>query len=67
MNKPFVMAADREHSTNKERRMFALGKTNADRRLFIAFTIRRNKIRVISARDMTTAEKDAYEDFEEDS
>ena len=66
-NKPLVLAHDPEHSNQKEQRLFVLGQTKAKRQLFIAFTIRGNKIRVISARDMTRAEEDAYEDFEEDS
>ena len=66
-NKPLVLSQDLKHTTAKERRMLALGKTKANRKLFIAFTIRINKIRVISARAMTRAEEDAYEDFEEDT
>lgn len=62
-NKPLVLAHDLKHSNAKERRLFALGKTKANRRLFVVFTIRDNKIRVISARDMTRAEDNAYEDF----
>lgn len=58
-NLPLIIAADKKHSEN-EVRFFALGRTDADRWLFIAFTIRDNLIRVISARDMTKREKRIY-------
>jgi uncharacterized DUF497 family protein len=44
-----------------ERRYFALGQTNAGRPIFIAFTVRSEKIRVISARDMSENERDIYD------
>jgi len=66
-NEPLVLASDIKHSTSKGRRFFALGKTKTGRRLFVAFMIRGNKIRVISIRDMTKAEGDAYENYEENS
>jgi len=37
------------------------GQTLAGRRLFIAFTIGEDKIRVISARDMNKKERNIYE------
>jgi hypothetical protein len=40
-----------EHS-GIERRWFALGKTNAAKRLFIVFTLRKDKIRIISSREL---------------
>lgn len=43
-----------------EKRYFALGKTDLKRLLFIVFTVRNNKIRVISARDMSKKERRAY-------
>jgi uncharacterized DUF497 family protein len=49
---PFVLRSDPAHS-RLEKRYFALGQTSAGRRLFIAFTIRKNLIRAISARDMS--------------
>lgn len=58
-NLPLIMASDKKHSEN-EARFFALGRTDADRRLFIAFTIRNKLIRVISARDMTKSEERIY-------
>lgn len=64
---PFVVRRDEHHSNQGEERMQALGKTKAGRRLFIAFTLRSNKIRVISVRDMTPQEEQAYEKLEKDS
>ncbi len=37
------------------------GHTIAGRRLFIVFTIREDKIRVVSARDMSKKERKIYE------
>ena len=58
-NQPFVVRRDQPHSPT-EARYYALGRTDADRLLFIAFTIRGDKVRVISARDMTPAERQRY-------
>ena len=58
-NLPLLYADDKQHS-QEERRCYVLGQTNAERLLFIAFTIRTNKIRVISARDMSREERQAY-------
>ena len=58
-NLPLIIASDKKHSDN-ESRLFALGRTDADRWLFIAFTIRNKLIRVISARDMTKREERIY-------
>jgi uncharacterized DUF497 family protein len=46
--RPFVMRSDIRHSTRTEKRYYALGQTITGRRLFVAFTIRRDQIRVIS-------------------
>ncbi len=59
-NKPLLLSEDKKHSYN-EKRMFVLGKTDKSRKLFIAFTIRNQLIRVISARDMSKKEKNVYE------
>ena len=59
-NLPLVAAADTAHS-QIERRLYALGKTNSGRRLFVVFTIRHNLISVISARDMSRRERDTYD------
>ena len=58
-NLPLLIASDKKHSAN-EIRFFALGRTDADRWLFIAFTMRNKLIRVISARDMTKSEERIY-------
>ena len=58
-NDPLVAGADPRHS-KRERRYFALGRTDAGRALFVAFTIRKDRIRVISARDMNNAELRKY-------
>ena len=44
-----------------EIRLAVVGKTYADKMLFINFTIRDSKIRVISARPANKLEKDIYE------
>jgi uncharacterized protein len=64
-NRPLVVRGDLEHSL-REPRFFALGKTEADRLLFLAFTVRKNLVRVISARDMTRRELAAYAQHHED-
>ncbi len=58
-NLPLILASDSKHSL-LEHRYYALGRTDADRWVFIAFTIRNNLIRVISARDMTDRETRKY-------
>src|SRR5687767_4096397 len=59
-NLPLLLQADPAHS-QKEPRYYVLGHTIADRRLFIAFTVREDKIRVISARDMSKKERNIYD------
>ncbi len=63
-NIPLIVADDTQHSKT-EKRYFALGQTDRGRLLFIAFTIRANLIRVISARDMNTREGKRYEEYAE--
>ena len=58
-NLPLVVSFDKKHS-DRENRSFALGRTDANRQLFISFTVRKDLIRVISARDMTKSEKRKY-------
>lgn len=58
-NKPLVVKEDEPHS-EVEARYYALGKTDNDRLLFMVFTLRGNKIRVISARDMNRRERKIY-------
>lgn len=59
-NSPLLVAADMAHSQS-EKRYLVLGKTDKNRLLFVAFTIRKRLVRVISARDMNRKEKKAYE------
>lgn len=60
-NLPLLMVADSKHSS-KEERTLLLGKSNSERKLSIIFTMRSNKIRVISARDMNKRERKFYEE-----
>jgi uncharacterized DUF497 family protein len=55
----FIVRSDPAHS-KREKRYWALGKTAQGRRLFVAFTVRRKLIRVISARDMSRREDEEY-------
>jgi uncharacterized protein len=59
-NLPILLQDDIVHS-QAEPRYFVLGQTNSGRYLFAVFTIRKNKIRVISARDMSQKEREYYE------
>jgi len=58
-NKPLIVKEDEPHSI-AEARYYALGKTDSERLLFVVFTIRSRKIRVISARDMNKRERKIY-------
>ena len=62
-NRPLVVADDEKHS-EKENRFYALGHTDAGRMLFVVFTVRRNLIRMISARDMNRKERKVYQSHE---
>lgn len=59
-NKPLIISPDPKHSQIEDR-FYALGRTIEGKLLFIAFTIRKNKIRIISARIMNKIEKKIYE------
>ncbi|TVR70324.1 MAG: BrnT family toxin [Spirochaetaceae bacterium] len=59
-NHPLFVANDVKHS-GTEPRYYVLGQTDHDRPLFVAFTIRAELIRVISARDMSRRERKAYQ------
>jgi uncharacterized DUF497 family protein len=58
-NEPLVVRSDTRHA-RQEKRYYALGQTSAGRRLFVAFTIRRSLLRVISVRDMNRKENEIY-------
>ncbi len=61
VNTPLRLNDDKEHS-KIEQRLQVLGKTSNQRLLVIAFTIRKNKVRVISARDQNEKERRKYEE-----
>lgn len=58
-NQPLVVSPA-EKDPHSEERFYALGRTDADRYLFIVFTVRGRKLRVISARDMSRKERKIY-------
>ena len=60
---PLVVRSDSRHS-QQEKRYFALGQTSRGRLLFVAFTVRRDRIRVVSVRDMNRTEKGFYANCE---
>ena len=62
-NRPLIVAGDEKHSQS-ETRLFALGQTDTGRPLFAAFTVRRHLIRVISMRNMSAKEREAYKNHE---
>ena len=62
-NLPLLLQSDVGHS-QKEPRYYVLGHTISGRRLFIVFTVREDKIRVISARDMSKKERKLYEQID---
>ncbi len=65
-NRPLALASDPEHS-QAEVRYYALGQTDRERLLSVSFTIRRRRIRPISARDMNAHERRAYESTKENT
>jgi hypothetical protein len=58
-NQPLYIFQDQNHSMAEER-YYLLGKTHNHRFLFIVFTRRSSRIRVISARDMSRKERKVY-------
>ena len=59
-NKPLVVSQADKHG-GEEKRFSALGKTKEGRLLAIIFTMRKAKVRVISARPMSKQERIIYE------
>jgi uncharacterized protein len=59
-NKPLIIKRDRDHF-QFENRYYVLGRTNIGRLIFAVCTVRKEKIRIISARDMTDSEIKRYE------
>lgn len=60
-NEPIGIFEDIKHSL-KEQRLVAYGVTNLNRKLTVIFTLRRQQIRVISARDQNKKERRVYEE-----
>jgi uncharacterized DUF497 family protein len=58
-NQPLYVSPDPRHSLTEER-FYALGSTHNERLLFVVFTRRKSRIRIISARDMSKRERKAY-------
>ena len=59
-NEPLFVEPDIKHS-ELEQRMIAFGRTDKGTKLAIAFTLRGDKIRPISARKMSRKERNEYE------
>lgn len=59
-NLPLLIEKDNKHSKT-ESRYYVLGRTHQNGILFLVFTKRENKIRVISARDASKKERKIYE------
>jgi len=62
-----VIAGDDEKHSEAENRSYVLGQTDSARLLFLVFTVRKDKLRVISARDMNKKERKVYQTHEENS
>ena len=60
LNRPLKIFEDPKHS-KVEQRYVAYGMTDANRKLTIVFTTRKQKIRIISARDQSKQERIKYE------
>ncbi len=58
-NEPIVTKVEKR-GVSQEERVSALGATNGGRFLFVVFTIRTGRIRVVSARDMNKRERKIY-------
>lgn len=61
-NEPRFFFEDTGHS-DKEQRSGLFGQTDGGRLLSLVFTIRKNKIRVVTARDMSRKERRSYEEI----
>lgn len=57
-----VILKDKLHSTDLEERFIILGKTKRNRLLYVVFTQRDDKLRIISARDINKKEVYLYEE-----
>ena len=59
-NEPLLLLSDEKRS-GEEPRFLALGHTHDRRRLFVVFTLREKRIRIISSRDMSRKERAIYD------
>ncbi len=59
-NQPLLIKEDSKHSS-QEKRFYVLGRSDIGRTIFLVFTLRNNKIRVISARGQSKKERKIYE------
>jgi uncharacterized DUF497 family protein len=59
LNRPVLVALDVTHSRH-EPRFIALGHTDTPRLLAVVFTVRGTRVRVLSARPMSRAERRIY-------
>ena len=59
LNRPLVLAVALKHIA-KESRFLAFGRTDAARQLAVVFTARSNRVRVLSARPLSRAERKVY-------
>ena len=64
-NRPLLAQPD-DRPSNVEIRFYVLGQSDTGRLLFVVFTIRDQKLRVISARDMSRKERRSYERYGEE-
>src|SRR5215216_5710603 len=56
-----MLGEDIKHSTRQEKRFILFAQTQSSRRLLIVFTMREQKVRIISARPMNRKEAIIYE------
>ncbi len=61
-NYPRYVYPGRSELSGNEKRFYIFGRTNGGRRLLVVFTVRKNLIRIISARDMSKKEPGRYEE-----
>lgn len=64
-NQPRLMDDDEKHS-QREKRYKILGVTDRGRQLLVVFTVRKNKIRIISARDQSKKERLQFDKLKND-
>ncbi len=64
-NVPVIAGNDEKHSET-ENRFYVLGRTDSGRLLFFVFTVRKDRLRIISARDMHKKERRVYQAHEKE-